>query len=576
VEVHWVDSCGENSLHRLCQLVRFAPHEKISHDDIILMQNHRLGLGQEVELQGRKSSRLLSRPLPKRNYTHSTLVGLVQQFLLEADSTCASISNNWGETPLHQFVRHCGFPETVTAAASDTTTITCETTNSKMAPSIQFLDGLIQAHPKSVEAVNYLNQLPLHEACLLPPSENRIKDNTGLSIPYSNLSMRQLGVNFAKTSTSSSTLPQERTKLDSTPASYSAQVHFHVIERLLEAYEEGVLVLDSKGRSPLCRAVQSIRCSPTIVKRLLEQMEVLFTKRNKGPVSILLRRAILGWDANDEKWERNGSRSEQEDKGMGIVSPLKELWDIVKEPRRLDDNIPWLNHSEPTISIGQIINFTLESHMQSPTRSRDDKDGSLVQEMKGKACLLTNQIGLVWEKVMVLLCTAYHGSVTFQQGREIHAAIYCGAPRCIMRLALCQYNEQLVEVDNNGDTPLSLAISRHRETSWATEIKREETDDDMNMLQMILWADPISASIPNKSGRLPLHSAIDNGICWRNGTEDILKENPDAASVRDEVTGLFPFMLASGSERFVFSEDELLLSRVFDLLQTDPSVVCDI
>ena len=37
-EVHWVDSCGENSLHRLCQLVRFLPNEVISKEVLSLLE----------------------------------------------------------------------------------------------------------------------------------------------------------------------------------------------------------------------------------------------------------------------------------------------------------------------------------------------------------------------------------------------------------------------------------------------------------------------------------------------------------------------------------------------------------
>jgi len=60
-----------------------------------------------------------------------------------------------------------------------------------------------------------------------------------------------------------------------------------------------------------------------------------------------------------------------------------------------------------------------------------------------------------------------------------------------------------------------------------------------------LWADPSAAAVANRDGRLPLHLAIDNGIDWSTGIQDLFLANPSAASIRDPVTQLFPFMYAS-------------------------------
>ena len=53
----------------------------------------------------------------------------------------------------------------------------------------------------------------------------------------------------------------------------------------------------------------------------------------------------------------------------------------------------------------------------------------------------------------------------------------------------------------------------------------------------------------DKDGRLPLHVAIDKGLYWEGGIKEIAEANYDAISEIDEVTGLYPFMLAAVGRR---------------------------
>lgn len=120
-------------------------------------------------------------------------------------------------------------------------------------------------------------------------------------------------------------------------------------------------------------------------------------------------------------------------------------------------------------------------------------------------------------------------------------------------MAVRLYPEELIEEDENGDTPLSIFLSCHKACGNALGWDNDEGVVDrgkcgikaMDMLQTVLWADPSAAAVANRDGRLPLHLAIDNGIDWSTGIQNLFLANPSAASIRDPVTQLFPFMYAS-------------------------------
>ena len=61
----------------------------------------------------------------------------------------------------------------------------------------------------------------------------------------------------------------------------------------------------------------------------------------------------------------------------------------------------------------------------------------------------------------------------------------------------------------------------------------------------ILEQYPDATRVADKSGRLPLHIAIETGLSWLNGTKDILEQNYDALEAKDPVTGMYPFMTSS-------------------------------
>lgn len=120
-DVMWENSCGENSLHRLCHLVRFRAQDEVNKKELIL-------------------------------YVQNVLI-------MASNSAAAKAVNNWDETPLHLFLSHCGFDADENASYSSQ--------RCACIFQIQFLNELMLSFPQSLRRSNYLMALPLHEACKL-------------------------------------------------------------------------------------------------------------------------------------------------------------------------------------------------------------------------------------------------------------------------------------------------------------------------------------------------------------------------------------------------------------------------
>ncbi len=70
-------------------------------------------------------------------------------------------------------------------------------------------------------------------------------------------------------------------------------------------------------------------------------------------------------------------------------------------------------------------------------------------------------------------------------------------------------------------------------------------------------ANPNLAHLTDEDGRLPLHYAAANGLLYETVT-CVLEANLKAASVRDPVTGLYPFMLSASNKNTAATMDLLL------------------
>ena len=287
-ESGWLDSCGENTLHRLCQLVRFDGNN-------IHVHHH--------------------------HATRDELILGVQKALIDADPRADFTVNNWSETPLHQFVAHCGFDNTTTITSTPTgvqtnaihgNTALGEDGHGGMdgngsaytyvSPSVRFVDGLLQACPKSIITANYEKEIPLHEVCTL----SQLGDKEFVKFPYSSVAM---GIFIQKDVAGNEYEPEHDHGQDGdtqTRLQYRARIHLQIVQNMVDCYPEGLFVLDSKNKTPLYRAVESLHCSTHVVIYILREMEFLFSSRNhpmpananeSGP-AVLIRRSILGVKAS--------------------------------------------------------------------------------------------------------------------------------------------------------------------------------------------------------------------------------------------------------------------------------------
>lgn len=592
-ESGWVDSCGENSLFRLCQLARF--HNTSTNNNPIPIRTRARSEGEEnghEHEQEQQHEQLILRMHLRRC---DDLLLVVQKSLMDAEPRAAYTVNNWNETPLHEFLKHCGFEQTSTSfesqdrSNSDTAIVETqlesesesEPKDSHAMPSVAFLDGLLHSCPLSILTPNYEKGLPIHEACtvsLLGDQQN--------TIPYASLSMEILFKSIMKSSLTTST----STRRSGSYHNHQIQVeernilHLQIIQNMIELHSKGLLVLDSKSRSPLYRAVESLNCHSNIVVAVLRKMELLFSGEthslhtpDKNDVKILIRRAIFGLhiqtNTDDQVANRKGCKT--------ILSPLKDLWQVFLHPRRVtasnylkdifqvdDVDLEKIMRDEETITLSELILACIVPDDQN-SRTNILKDQLLSKHF-------VQQIGDLWTKVLVLMCAAFHGSVEYLMDKEqsewypIHAAISCKAPLCVLNLTIQLFPNDLKKKNSMGRTPLVQALSTLKPNT--------------EFIRALALADENAVSIPDRRGLLPLHLALNRNIRWSGGLGNIFSAYPGAASARNPSTNAFPFVDAAGqsalpecpsseSEAGQTSFENEWLTTVYVLLRADPSVV---
>jgi hypothetical protein len=221
---------------------------------------------------------------------------------------------------------------------------------------------------------------------------------------------------------------------------------------------------------------------------------------------------------------------------------------------------------------------------------------------------LNGELADTWRKTELLLRCAYMGSLTGPINnssnnyvsalppnynfRIVHAVSAVDCPRPVVKMAAVLYPKQLEELDEVGMTPLLIAsrapIFKVRDLSdegFMLEDRvygdSENGNDDMNddertdsiqpsVLDILVNAGPRAACIACTNagpwnGRLPLHVAIAAGKPWTEGIKGLLAAYPDAISIIDPQTGLFPFLQAAATDR----QD---CGTILELLKKDPSL----
>ena len=208
-----------------------------------------------------------------------------------------------------------------------------------------------------------------------------------------------------------------------------------------------------------------------------------------------------------------------------------------------------------------------------------------------------------WNKTQLLLKTAYHGLVDLPPGiafYPVHAAAAVDCPRAVLRIAILLYPEQVELKDNEGNTPLSVAINAPiykvydlSEDGYDMDRMYEYSDDEPeqdknnneafqsqqevtnvvncpSVIEVILEKNSHLAKITNNEGRLPLCQAILKGKSWKDGLKAIRDAYPDALSLQDNTTRLFPFMLAAASD--VMNPNDNCIDTIYRLLKANPEL----
>jgi ankyrin repeat protein len=211
------------------------------------------------------------------------------------------------------------------------------------------------------------------------------------------------------------------------------------------------------------------------------------------------------------------------------------------------------------------------------------------------------------------------GGVVF---RAVHAAAAVDCPRAVLKIAAAVYPRQLGEKDENGMTPLMIAAqapifkvrdlsdegyslgdviygvsddqsttqsnsnnnngvrnnngsirsSNHSQDGWLPDNNQnsEIGGSQPSVIEILLQANQEAASaaacVPDPVGRLPLHWALATGKKWDQGIKPLVEVYPEALTVLDVETKLYPFMLAAQAV------GDMDLGTVYEVLRLDPAM----
>lgn len=218
---------------------------------------------------------------------------------------------------------------------------------------------------------------------------------------------------------------------------------------------------------------------------------------------------------------------------------------------------------------------------------------------------LNDELLDAWKKTELLLRCAHKGTCDDDSSghpfQAVHAACAVDCPRSVVRIAAKMYPYQLSELDEKGQTPLLIAaqspVFKVRDLSdqgytFENVIYGEETFDDEQknglgnenegdqegfgqppVIEIILNANQggasASAAIPDLHGRLPLHVALESPKTWKEGVKQLVGVYPEAVSILDPKTAMFPFMLAAKR----YGAD---LTTIYEICRLNPSLIPEV
>jgi len=182
------------------------------------------------------------------------------------------------------------------------------------------------------------------------------------------------------------------------------------------------------------------------------------------------------------------------------------------------------------------------------------------------------------EPAMQIAQTALGGSDSTTRHRMTWYSL-CGLTRCPAELIelLLEQQETSIEDPPHGVVRFDrrCCFLKPDSATGRLPLHAAAAQGDDALVQLVLQQAPAAASHCDGQGRLPLHCAVSNTNT--NITTFVLvrlaRAYPEALSVRDPHTGLYPFLAAaSGNKNYNNNSQEQVATRSFELMKMDPTV----
>ena len=170
--------------------------------------------------------------------------------------------------------------------------------------------------------------------------------------------------------------------------------------------------------------------------------------------------------------------------------------------------------------------------------------------------------------------------------RAVHAASAVDCPRCVVRIAMVLFPQELLSRDEHGYLPIHIAaatpafavhdlrgegysiddaiyddeLRQRRARNYSGDQSNESLNSskskdsdskykEPSVIDILLGGAPSAASECDPHGQLPLHVAIMRGKTLDEGVRALVQAYPDALTMPDVNTNLYPFMLAASVGR---------------------------
>mmetsp|Transcript_3668 Transcript_3668/g.7739 ORF Transcript_3668/g.7739 Transcript_3668/m.7739 type:complete len:753 (+) Transcript_3668:130-2388(+) len=223
---------------------------------------------------------------------------------------------------------------------------------------------------------------------------------------------------------------------------------------------------------------------------------------------------------------------------------------------------------------------------------------------------LTTELQEAWRKSVLLLqfMVIMHGRESGDLNshqrpfRVAHAVSSVDCPRCVVLIATVLFPQDLLTRDEHGRLPIHIAASApvyavhdlrgegytfedaihddidhemvHQEghsydNQWYEKLKQKNSDyREPSVIDILLAKCPAAASQRDFQGQLPLHTAVMRGKTLDEGVSGLVQAYPDALTMPDKNTNLYPFMLAASVGRGRGD-----CTTIFELLRGAPDLV---